>query len=63
MKKMSKFTLALIGIYLLSTIVSFAFFSGIIKSLSDVQSPVPDAVTDGKKTLFDESLPKQKRVL
>lgn len=58
MKKMSKFTLALIGIYLLSTIVSFAFFSGIIKSLSDVQSPVPDAVTDGKKTLFDESLPK-----
>lgn len=58
MKKLNKFTLILIGTYLLSALISFIFFSGIIKSLSDVQSPVPDAVTDGSKTLFDESLPK-----
>jgi len=58
MKKINKFTLVLIGTYILTTVVSFAIFSGVIKSLSDVQSPVPDAVTDGNKTLFDESLPK-----
>lgn len=54
----SKFTLLLVGIYLATTIVSFIAFSGVIKSLGDLQSPVPDAVTDGSKTLFDESLPK-----
>jgi len=58
MKKINKFTLTLIGVYLITTIISFVIFSGVIKSLGDVQSPVPDAVTDGSKTLFDESLPK-----
>lgn len=58
MKKINKFTLVLIGTYILTTIVSFVIFSGVIKSFSNIQSPVPDAVTDGTKTLFDESLPK-----
>ncbi len=58
MKKINRFTLILAGVYLLTTVVSFIAFSGIIKSLSDVQSPVPSAVTDGRKTLFDDSLPK-----
>ena len=58
MKKLNKFTIILIGTYLITTIFSFVVFSGLIKSLSDVQSPVPEAVTDGDKTLFDDSLPK-----
>lgn len=56
--KVSKFNLILIVVYVLTTIVSFVIFSGLIKSLSTVQSPVPAAVTDGSKTLFDDSLPK-----
>lgn len=56
--KISKFTIILIVVYVLTTIVSFVVFSGLIKSLSTVQSPVPSAVTDGSKTLFDDSLPK-----
>lgn len=54
----NKFTISLIGTYLVSALAGFLLFSGIIGSLGDVQSPVPDAVNDGKKTLFDESLPK-----
>jgi len=58
MKKLNKFSLILVGIYIVTTLISFVVFSGIIKSLGDVQSPVPEAVTDGSKTLFDDSLPK-----
>lgn len=56
--KKNKFIIGLIGTYVLTTIISFVVFSGLIGSLGDVQSPVPDAVTDGSKTLFDDSLPK-----
>ncbi len=56
--KKNKFVIILIATYLLTTIISFVVFSGLISSLGDVQSPVPSAVTDGSKTLFDDSLPK-----
>jgi len=57
--KKNKFTLILILTYIFSALVSFFIFSGVIGGLyKGVQSPVPEVVTDGKKTLFDESLPK-----
>lgn len=56
--KKNKFTLILVAVYLVSLAVSFIVFSGLLKNFGDVTSPVPSAVTDGEKTLFDDSLPK-----
>ncbi len=56
--KKNKFILWLAGIYIVSALASFFIFSGLISGLGEVQSPVPAAVTDGSKTMFDESLPK-----
>lgn len=58
MKKINRFTLILIITYLLSTVTFFFVFSGLIGLLGQVQSPVPDVVSDGDRTLFDDSLPK-----
>lgn len=58
MKKINRFTLILISTYLLSTVIFFFVFSGLISRLGQVRSPVPDAVSDGGRTLFDDSLPK-----
>ncbi len=56
--KKNKFISILAAVYVTATIASFLIFSGILNSFSGVQSPVPSAVSDGDKTLFDDSLPK-----
>jgi len=58
MIKKNKFILILVGVYLVSAIISFVIFSGFLGGLRKVQSPVPEVATNGKKTLFDENLPK-----